>query len=532
MRRNPKLLLILPKRTEGESRELWDMKYMAKMLGVRKYSTPPLSLPILAALTPDEFEIEIIDEHVEPVDFDNGTDIVGISCMTPMSARAYEIADEFKKRGKTVVLGGIHPSLLPEEASSHADSVVVGEAENTWPTLLGDYRNGSLKKFYKSGRRANLRDLLMPRWDLVKNQFYVTHIIQASRGCPFDCEFCSVSTFLGREICKKPVENIIKEIEFLKKIDRHKTMVFCDDNFAVDKVYVKKLLRALIKMDLTWTAETSIGVAEDTELLDLIAESGGKQLFIGFESLSQGNLDLMNKGGGGNKVEKYSEAISKIQSYGIAVIGGFILGYDFDDETVFEKTVNFINDTNMMSAQINILSVYPGTRLYSRLKAEGRILDEDWQRRSHDKVSFVPKQMAAETLLQGYYWVMNKVFSLDSISKRLKGFWQGQKRKERTTSVSFAEKAHLLTRGIWSQDKDKIILILRHLFATEAITSLEDRMSNLLSNLSFNNFSAFFPKVEYPKRFLVEGNLILKGTKGSSDHIQDILEAKKIVCKN
>lgn len=491
MRKNPKLLLIFPKRSSGESRELWDMQYMARMLGVKKYSTPPLSLPIIAALTPPDFEIEIVDENVEALDFDREADIVGISCMTPMARHAYEIASQFKRRGKKVVLGGIHPSLLPEEASFHADSVVIGEAEYTWPLLIEDYRRNELKKIYRSAKRTTLKEAIIPRWDLVKNHYYVTHVMQTSRGCPFDCEFCSVRAFLGREVCRKPIDDIIMEIEFLKKVDKHKTIFFCDDNIAFDKMYAKELFRALKQTKITWTAETSIGVADDEELLDLIAESGGKQLFIGFESLTQANLDLMNKGGGKNKVENYSESVKRIQSYGIAVIGGFILGYDYDNESVFEKILNFINDTNMMSAQINILSVYPGTRLYERLKKEGRIADVDWSKRSRDSVSFAPKHISPDMLLEGYYWLLREVFSLGSISKRLTGFWQGQKRKTKTTSASLREKIHLLTRGIWSQEKEKLSLIIKSLFATRAVTSLEDRLSNLLSNFSFNDYSTF-----------------------------------------
>ena len=483
-----KLKLILPKRKGGKSAELLDMKKMAEVLGGRKFGNPPLGLPTIAALTPPNFEISIIDEHVDDIDFDEKVDLVGISCMTPMAPRAYEIAQEFRKRGKKVVFGGIHPSMLPEEASKFADTIVIGEAEGLWPSLIRDFLKGDLKAFYRSEQKVDLTNSPVPRFDLLNNDHYITHTLQVSRGCPHSCEFCSNTAFLGSRHRFKPIENVIREIEVLKMIDRKKTIFICDDNITANKRYAKELFRTLIHLDVTWSGMASIDVAWDDELLELIRRSGGKQLFIGFESLSQKNLDLMNKSGGMNKVEDYAFAIHKVQSKGIAIMGGFILGCDFDDEDVFQKLVKFINNTNIMVPQIRILQVYPGTRLFRRLKEEGRILNENWSDRSGDVVTFEPKLMSKETLLEGYNYVVRELFSMDSIYKRLTGFWRSQQMRSKPMPSSLKQILHLLTRGIWKQGKEGILLMLKAALALNVKTPLSDRFYSLLVNLSINDY--------------------------------------------
>jgi radical SAM superfamily enzyme YgiQ (UPF0313 family) len=485
MSNNKKLLLILPKRRN--SSELLDLKYMAKILGKRRYGNPPLSLPTIAALTPQNFEIHIIDEHIEEINFDEKADLVGITCMTPLAIRAYEIADEFRKRGAKVVLGGIHPTMLPNEAAEKADSIILGEAEYTWPILIQDFLQGSLKKFYHSERKVDLKDCPVPRCDLLRNEFYITHTMQISRGCPHKCEFCSNVAFYGNQFRFKPIENVTREIESLIKIDKHKTIFICDDNITANKRYAKELFKRLIPYKITWSSEASIDATYDDELLDLMAESGAKQIFVGFETLSQDNLKQANKSSGINKVEEYKDAIEKIQSRGIAVIGGFILGLDHDDETSFEKIVDFIEETNMAFPHIRILQIYPGTPLFDRMLREKRIINNNWEDWSTDKATFMPKLMSPKVLEEGYHYVLNELFSFESISKRLNGFWKSRKRKTRSITSSIKQKLYLLSHGLWDQDKENILFTLKGLFASEGKVPFADKFYALLVNLSIKD---------------------------------------------
>lgn len=254
-----KLKLIFPK---GQTHNFWDLKFSAKISG-RKYAGIPLSLPTVAALTPKDIDIEIIDENVEPIDFNDRVDLVGISFFTAFANRAYEIADEFRKRGVAVVFGGIHASALPKEALQHADSVVVGEAEDVWGSLIQDFREGELKNIYTSQNYPDLKNSPIPRWDLVKVNNYTFNSVQSSRGCPFDCEFCSVKSFLGQECRFKQLSSVLKEIEHLHNLNYKKGIVFADDNILSDKRYTKDLVSSLIKIGIkNWWCQASINISQ------------------------------------------------------------------------------------------------------------------------------------------------------------------------------------------------------------------------------------------------------------------------------
>lgn len=456
-----KLELISPKNSStGDERELWDGKFYSLLYGVNKYTSAFLALPTIAALTPEDVEVSIIDENVEEIDFDKHIDLVGVTCSTWLAPRAYEIADEFRQREVTVVLGGIHPSMLPDEAIEHADVVVIGEAENVWRNLIEDFRENRLRPFYKSSELPELGNLPIPRWDLLKNKRYFYHTIQTTRGCPYDCEFCTVKAMFGGKYRYKPVKDTIKEVETLLNIEK-KLFFFVDDNFIGNRKHTKELLRELISLKIVYFAQVSLNLAKDRELLSLLAESGCRKVIIGFESLVDANLRQMGKDKS-YKVEKYAEDIMNIQSFGIEIQGSFMFGYDFDDETVFEKTVDFINESNLSAVTLNVLTPFPGTRLFRRFDKQGRLLYNDWRKYDGRQVCFKPKLISPEALQNGYNWTMQQVNSYESIFKRLRGVW-----------------------SLWNKNNVR----------------LQDRISPIIVNLVINDVASALPGATHPEDF-------------------------------
>jgi len=382
---------------------------------LKKALCPPLGLAMVAALTPPEVEVSLTDENVTVVDFQKETDLVGITALTITAQRAYEIADTFRARGVKVILGGIHPSTLPEEASQHADAVVIGEAEGIWPNLLEDFRTNKLQRVYRQRERPSLLKLPIPRRDLfAKGVYYVTNIISTTRGCPYSCSFCSVTSFLGHTYRCRPVEEVLKEIETL---NQRKLVVFVDDNIVGNPKFAKKLFRALVPYKIKWLAQASVTIARDDELLKLAAASGCQALLIGFETLSPANLVAVGKRV--NVVDEYPTVIRKIHSHGIAIHGFFILGLDEDNEDVFERTVRFAQKMRLESAQFAWPVPYPGTALYESLDKAGRIVTKDWSQYESNLV-FKPKLMSREVLQKGRDWIWCEFYSLPSIWRRVR----------------------------------------------------------------------------------------------------------------
>jgi radical SAM superfamily enzyme YgiQ (UPF0313 family) len=366
-------------------------------------------------LTPPDWEVEILDARVTPIDFDKRVDLVGITAFSAEIPSAYGIADGFRKKGVKVVMGGIHVSALPEEALGHADSVVVGEAESLWRELLEDFKNGALKTVYHGKRLADMHHLPTPRRDLLDREMYVAcfNTIQATRGCPFDCDFCNVTAFFGKTYRTKPVEEVIEEIKTFDTRD----FFFLDDNIAGKPPYAKELFKALIPLRRTWGAQTTINLAKNEELLGLYAKSGGKYALIGFESLSEKNLEKMNKSW--NSLEEYRESIRRIHEAGVNIIGSFIFGLDEDGPSVFRETYEFIKETGIDAAHFNILTPLPGTKLARKLESEGRITDSDWAKYHLGEVVFKPRRMTAEELQRGYWWIWHKSYTMGNILKRV-----------------------------------------------------------------------------------------------------------------
>jgi radical SAM superfamily enzyme YgiQ (UPF0313 family) len=400
-------------------------------------------LAIIAALTPPEVEVYISDESISDTDYQNRVDLVGITTMTITASRAYQIADAFKARGVKVVLGGSHPSALPEEATQHADAVLIGEAEGIWPTMIEDFRKNKLKKIYTQQKRPSLENLPIPRRDLfVKGAYYVDNTISTTRGCPYNCSFCSVTSFFGHTYRHRPIDEIMKEIETL---DLKKPVAFIDDNVFGNPKFAKDLLRALIPKKIRWAAQASVAIAKNEELLKLAAASGCIALLIGFETLSPANLTAIGKKV--NVVDEYEAVIERIHSHGIAIHGFFILGLDNDGEGVFKRTISFAQKMRLESAQFAWPVPYPGTAIYESLERAGRLVTKDWSQYESEPV-FEPKLMSKEMLHEGCDWAWREFYSLPSIFKRiglahrnLLPFW--------ATNLSFRSSWKRKTRSGW-----------------------------------------------------------------------------------
>ena len=384
------------------------------LLNRKKAPCPPLGLAMVAALTPPEVEVSLTDENVTVIDFQKEIDLVGITALTITAKRAYEIADTFRAIGVKVILGGSHPSALPKEASQHADAIVIGEAEGIWANVIEDFKANNLQKMYSQREQPSLLNLPIPRRDLFANGVYhFRNTISTTRGCPYACSFCSVTSFFGHTYRCRPVEEILKEIETLN----HKKLIwFADDNIVGNPKFAKELFRALVSYKLKWAAQASVTIVRDDELLKLAAASGCMILLIGFETLSPANLATIGKRV--NVVDEYERVIRKIHSHGIAIHGFFILGLDEDDEDVFERTIRFAQKMRLESAQFAWPVPYPGTALCESLDKAGRIVTKDWSQYG-SSIVFEPKLMSREILQKGRDWVLREFYSLPSIWRRL-----------------------------------------------------------------------------------------------------------------
>jgi radical SAM superfamily enzyme YgiQ (UPF0313 family) len=374
---------------------------------------PQLALYILAGLTPREHEVMIVEEEMEGIDLDQDCDLVGLSCMTANAPRAYGLAQEFKKKGKTVVLGGVHPTLLPDEALQYADAVVIGEAEGVWPRLLDDFKNGRLQKKYHVP--CPPLDQYIPirhRRGMKKGIFHVVPVM-TTRGCPYNCDFCCVHDIYGSKIRHVPIEHVVRYI-----VDSGENVfMFLDDNIIGEPQYAKELFRAIKPLKIKWVGQASLSFAHDTELVQLAADSGCAGLFFGLESVSESRLGKMRKSL--KELEKVEEAIRKVRSYGIHLMASLVFGFDEDTPQTFRESLEFLNKNKMGSATFNILTPYPGTKIHKQLQEEGRIFTDDWKYYDHSTVVYEPKNMTPLELLSGRLWVRKEFTKISSILKRL-----------------------------------------------------------------------------------------------------------------
>lgn len=387
-------------------------------------SLPSLGLLTVAALTPKDVEVEYIEIDQLPKDKSElqKFDLVGISSFTARINAAYKLADMYMELGIPVVLGGIHVSLMPEEAQNHADSIVLYGAEGAWPKLTEDFKKGQMKPRYE-GLKSDVfspENYVVPRFDFLKGRSYNRITIQTSRGCPLNCEFCAASLRITSKFQQKPVELVVNEIEKALEYTEHPFFEFADDNTFVNKKWGKDFLKAITPLNINWFTETDISVADDDELLDLMAKSGCRQILIGFESPSADGLQGMNPNDWKLKRHKsYIESINKIQSKGVSVNGCFIVGLDSDTPETFNQIKQFADEAKLIEIQITVYTPFPGTPLYHRLKNENRLLqDENWDRCTLFDVNFKPKNMSLEQLEDGIKWLFKNLYNEDEFLKR------------------------------------------------------------------------------------------------------------------
>ncbi len=489
-----KIALVIPGISSKSERSFYDFKFGTRFLFSRKHISCLLAIPSLISLTSPQHEIRIFDENIEDIDYSWKADLVGITARTMFVKRAYEISENFRARGIKTVLGGIHPSMCPEEALLHCDSVVVGEAEELWHTVLQDAENGQLKRLYRAEKFADLTAAPIPDRAPLSRKRYLLDLVQTTKGCPFDCEFCSVHAFDGQTIRSKTVEQVIREIQGINSnhttYKKKTSIFFADDNIMANRKFARELFLALQPYNINWMCQASINISREDDLLELMRNSGCGAIFVGLESISEENLAMMHKGV--NQRYEYMEAIQKIQSYGILVHSSFIVGYDFDTQSTFDELINFIQESNLLMPLINILTPLPGTRLYKRFEEEGRILDRDWNKYDTQHVVFKPARMSPDDLLQGYRKVVKSVYSFDSILTKLRYYWDVDfwKRSNQADPVKFVYRllfaVRLATLLITSnKDRAKFIMkILPHVFDKRV------RVSTILALMNNNDFAS------------------------------------------
>lgn len=397
MNRRPRVLLVYPA--------------THKLGWVKRFQLPSLSLKQVAAATPPEWEVLLVDEVQEELDFSGDYDLVGITAMTHQAVRAYQIADRFRSQGVPVVLGGIHPTVLPDEALQHVDSVVIGEAEPVWAALLQDLQNGRLQRSYRSVPNGDLLEIPWSRRDfLAPRKYLTTQTVQASRGCPYDCPFCTVTPYFGRSFRYRDPDDVLAELRSFKP----GLMVFLDDNILGDPQRAKPILQGMAGMGLKWGGQANLRFAEDPELVRLLADSGCIGIFVGLESVDGAYANLPKTG-----TSSQADLIKRIRDTGVVVEASVIFGFDDHDEGVFERTVRYLEQCGASLPTFHILTPYPGTALFQQYQQEGRMLHTDWQRYDHGQVVYQPKQMSPEQLYRGWQEARQEAYRWPAIAGRV-----------------------------------------------------------------------------------------------------------------
>ena len=377
----------------------------------------PLTFPTLKALIPATIKTEVtcIDEGIQEVDRGLQTDLVGMTVITGTAMRAYELASGFRERGIPVVLGGPHVTLAPEDAQPHADSIVVGYAEEEWPRLLNDFVSGAMKPRYDQSPDLDLSGSPFPDRDVLPRRRYLTsHVFEATRGCVHSCSFCVVPTAWGRKPYQKPVEHIVEDL----RRQGSRKAIFVDLNIIADKEYARRLFTALIPLGIHWYGLATVLLCEDLPLLDLAAQSGCRGLLMGLESISKSALGSTKKGF--NDPDRYGEVVERLHARGISLQGCFVFGLDDDEPDVFERTVRFAVEARIDLPRFAILTPFPGTPLYQKLDSENRILTRNWEIYDGQHVVFQPARMSVEKLSRGAKAAWEQAYSLRSIFERLR----------------------------------------------------------------------------------------------------------------
>ena len=401
-----KLLLIQPSPYEKEG----------KVIKKKKLYFTGLALPLLAALTPDDWETELIYEVIEDVPFDTDADLIGVSTMGHGVIRSIDIAKEYRRRGKTVILGGYMASIMPEEAVKYCDSLIIGDAELVWQQMLSDFENGKLKKTYEKPLEGNWYSTPSPQFDLLEGKNLGDFLpVQAGRGCPNSCSFCSVSCLYSGRYVKRPLPEVIRDIEQIKSLG-YKKILLLDDNIFSDRKYLDSLLDTLIKLDISWMSQCEITIGKDDELLEKLQKSGCTTLSFGLESISRESLISMDKGWA--VPAEYDFLIQNIRNHGIDVSTEMVVGGEGDTLESIRMTKDFIERNKISVPRFYILTPFPGTRFFDQIKEEGRLVNNDIY--SYDGTSAVyrPKNMTPDELTQAYWELYSELFTIKSIIKR------------------------------------------------------------------------------------------------------------------
>ncbi|MDI1434302.1 B12-binding domain-containing radical SAM protein [Polyangium sorediatum] len=386
--------------------------------GHQWHFVPPVTGIHLAAITPSEHEVEVIHEQVRPVPVDTTPDVVALSFFSGFARRAYQLADRYRALGVRVVAGGPHVSYWTEEALEHVDVVVTGEAESVWPELLRDLDRGTPRRVYR-GEPASLAGLPTPRYDLLEDRFLVPRVLQATRGCPFTCSFCTVPD-LNPGFRVRPVDDVVRDIATTRfpRFWQDKVAWFWDDNLLVQRRWAKELLRAMVGLDRWWLTQASIDIVKDRELLDLMERSGCIGIFLGIESLDEADLRSVDKRQ--NRVREYRDAIERLHDRGICVMAGFISGFDDQTPETIVATADRLNAVGVDVPFLSVLTPFRGTPLYDEYLRDGRILTErDWGHYTGYGVAFRPAKMRPDELLTAHRRLWNRAFSPALVMDRL-----------------------------------------------------------------------------------------------------------------
>ena len=392
-----------------------------KPIKFRKALMPPLSLAIIDRLTPDRHQVKIVNDIVEDIDYSSSYDLVGITAMTMQAHRAYQVADRFREMGVKVIMGGIHAASLPHEAKQHADSVVIGEVEELWEHVLADAENNRLKEFYQNTSPPDLGKLTIPKWDNINMKIYVKQIghkhppipVFTTRGCNFDCKFCSISNIYGKTYRIKPVANVIKEIDFINK----SYYLLVDDNIVCDFDYSRELFAALIPKKITWMSQISTTILKSPDLIELAGRSGNNLSVVGIESLNRDSLKSMNKGF--NHPEAYGELFARMREARITPFPSIIFGFDEDTLDQVRLTMDFLVKNKVGAALFTILTPFPGTKVCQELNDAKRIITTNWSLYDCANLVYHPKNCTVDEFITQFWKDYRDYFSIKSMIKRL-----------------------------------------------------------------------------------------------------------------
>ncbi len=477
------------------SRYFWDFQKIAKLLD-HKSNNLLLALPTVAALTPEKHTIELIDDAVREIDYDAPVDLVGVTAMTCYVNRAFEIADEFRKRGVPVVMGGPHATLAPYEALEHVDSVVIGEAENVWHQLLEDFERGEMKEVYRGvDAKPTMKNNPPPAWNLIDDQDYIFYGVEATRGCPFDCHFCSIKQIYGKDFRVRTPDEVIEEL----KTTPNDQVFFTDDNLIGNKPFAKELFTKMKGLGQSWGCQMSINVAFMPKMLQLMKEAGCFFVFIGLETLDKDAVVEMNKPV--NKMDYY-QAVQNIQDLGMHVIGSFIVGTDNDTKNVFKDIADYVQESKQSWLMANIMNSPPGTQLLRTMEEEGRNIVYTYDELDGAHATVKHPTMSRQEIEEGFRWLYREVYSWDRMRERFtytlsRGTWTHNDR-----DFTIPEKARIfgrilweyLVKGSWAQRRF-FFAIFRFLGPRVNIASV---INVLLMAVNWNDFAHDLRSLEHP----------------------------------